>query len=98
MPTSLPSGILIHPAIWPQQIWAANWVPIQHNVARAKAYLCAKFHLDLSNRFATIHQRHRQDRQIDNGPIAWGEPFYKRFPIKTRNVGQYPMWWPHCRI
>ena len=24
-PTSLPSGILIHPAIWPQQIWADNW-------------------------------------------------------------------------
>jgi len=24
-PTSLPSGILIHPAIWPQQIWAKNW-------------------------------------------------------------------------
>jgi len=24
-PTVLPSGILIHPAIWPQQIWAENW-------------------------------------------------------------------------
>jgi len=24
-PTSVPSGILIHPAIWPQQIWAKNW-------------------------------------------------------------------------
>ena len=24
-PMSLPSGILIHPAIWPQQIWAENW-------------------------------------------------------------------------
>jgi len=24
-PTSLPSGILIHPAIWPQQTWAENW-------------------------------------------------------------------------
>jgi len=24
-PTSIPSGILIHPAIWPQQIWAKNW-------------------------------------------------------------------------
>jgi len=24
-PTFLPSGILIHPAIWPQQIWAENW-------------------------------------------------------------------------
>ena len=24
-PTFIPSGILIHPAIWPQQIWAENW-------------------------------------------------------------------------
>jgi len=24
-PTFIPSGILIHPAIWPQQIWAGNW-------------------------------------------------------------------------
>ena len=24
-PSSTPSGILIHPAIWPQQIWAENW-------------------------------------------------------------------------
>ena len=27
-PASLPSGILIHPAIWPQQIWAENWVAL----------------------------------------------------------------------
>jgi len=31
-------------------------------VARAEAYLRAKFHLDPSNRLATIHQRYRQDR------------------------------------
>jgi len=46
-------------------------------VAWAEAYLLAKFHLDPSNRLATIHQRHRQERQ-ENGPIASGEPFYKR--------------------
>jgi len=30
MPISIPSGILIHPTIWPQQIWAENWrtVPV----------------------------------------------------------------------
>ena len=32
-------------------------------MARAKAYLHPKFHLDPSNRLATVHQRHRQDRQ-----------------------------------
>jgi len=67
-PTSVPSGILIHPAIWPQQTWAENWesvplwgrgswVPIQHNVAWAETYLHAKLHLDPSNRLATVHQR-----------------------------------------
>jgi len=97
-PTSIPSGILMHAAIWPQQIWAENWVgavplwrrgswvPIKHNVARAETYLHAKFHLDPSNRLATVHERHRQnrtdrqDRQTDNGLIAWGEPFYQRSP------------------
>ena len=51
----------------------------------AEAYLYAMFHLDPSKRLATIHQRYRQDRtdgleRQDNGPIAYGEPFYKRSP------------------
>ena len=33
------------------------------------AYLRAKFHLDPSNRLATVHQRYRQNRQ-DNGLIG----------------------------
>ena len=41
-----------------------TWVPILHNVARAEAYLRAKFYLDSSNRMATIHQRYRQTGQI----------------------------------
>ena len=51
----------------------------------AKAYLRAKFRLDSSNRFVTIdlHQRYRQAGQADNGPIAQGEPFYKRSPKKV---------------
>ena len=24
-PTFVPSGILIHPAVWPQRTWAENW-------------------------------------------------------------------------
>jgi len=27
-PTSLPSAILIHPAIWPQSTWVKNWVGV----------------------------------------------------------------------
>jgi len=39
---------------------------------RGQAYLYAKFHLDPSNRLATVYQRHRQKRtdRTDNGPIA----------------------------
>ena len=56
-------------------------------MAGVEAYFRAKFHLDPSNRLATTHQSYRQDRQTDrqdNGPIAYGEPFYKRSPQKKR--------------
>jgi len=65
-PTSIPSGTLIHPVVWPQQTWAENWglCPILgeldthlaqlHNVAWAEAYLHTKWHLDPSSRLATI--------------------------------------------
>ena len=72
---------MIYAAIQPQQIWAENWgavplwgrgswVPISHNADRAEAYLHAKFHLDPSNRLATVHERHRQDGQTDNGVLC----------------------------
>jgi len=37
---------------------------------QVEAYLHAKFHLDPSNRWATVHERHRQDRQTDSGLIV----------------------------
>ena len=44
-----------------------------NSVARAEAYLHAKFHLDPANHLATVHERHRQDRtdrqRTDN--IKW---------------------------
>jgi len=60
-------------------VWAENWgmcpfggrgswVPISHNVARAEAYLLAKFRLDPSNRLATVHERHRQTDRTDRQP------------------------------
>ena len=110
-PTFVPSGILIHPAVWPQQTWAENWGGLwpplggelglhlaQCGLGRGIPPFHTKFRLDLSNCLATIHQRHRQtdrqtvtqdrtgqaDRQTDNGPIAQGEPFYKRSPKNCR--------------
>jgi len=43
-----------------------------------------------SNRLATVHQCHRQTDRTgqDNGPIAYGEPFYKRSPNKTANINR----------
>jgi len=78
-PTFLPIGILIHAAIWPQQIWAENWglcVPLEEDelgphltqCGQAEAYLRAKFHLDPSNSLATIHQCHRQTGQTTLPP------------------------------
>jgi len=96
-PINVRSGIFIHPAIWPQQTWAENWglcplggswVPIWHNVARAESYLDAKFHLDPSNRLATIHQRHRQTGWTDNGPVANGQPTTSYRAVNCNTVGR----------
>jgi len=70
-PTSIPSGILIHPAVWPQYTWAEKWGPVvrlsmgggANNVAWVEAYLCTKWYLHPSNYLATIHQRYRQTGQ-----------------------------------
>jgi len=35
---------------------------LSNNVVRAEAYLHGKFHRGPSNRLATLHERHRQDR------------------------------------
>jgi len=40
-----------------------SWVPLSHDVARAEAYMHAKFHRDPSGRLAAVHQRHRQTGQ-----------------------------------
>jgi len=56
--------------------FGVSWVPISRKVA----YFRAKFHFDPSNRLAPTSQTGQTDRETDNGPIAYGEPFYKRSP------------------
>ena len=75
--TSIPSGILnlnpfshlattdMHKIGGAVPLWGMGHHLTQ--CGHAEAYLHAKFHLDLSNRLATIHQRYRQ---TDNGLIA----------------------------
>ena len=40
-------------------------IPMERNVVRDEAYLRAKFHVDASNRLATIHQCYSQTGQPD---------------------------------
>jgi len=56
-PASIPSGILMHRAVWPLQKWAKTWgggLGPHVTVAWAEAYLHTKYHLDPSSRLATI--------------------------------------------
>jgi len=84
-PTSVPSGILIHPAVWTQRTWAENpglypyappplgdWVPSNTMWAWAEAYQHTKWHPNPPDHLATIRQRlrHRHTGQPDNGLIA----------------------------
>ena len=58
-------------------------------MARAEAYLHAKFYLDASNRLATRHQRYRQDRQADrtdNGSDSIGRTVLQTVS-KNRHLG-----------
>ena len=76
MPTSVPNGILIHLAVWPQQTWAeswGSWAPC--NTVWPRPTCVPSFiliHPTIWPQYINVTDR------TDNGPIAWGEPFYKR--------------------
>jgi len=80
-PTFIPSGILIHPAIWIQQVLAENWggcacfqgswLSTKHNVTWDKAYLRTKWHLDPSSRLATTDMGPKLGGCC--APFGWGE-------------------------
>ena len=94
-PTSIPSGILIHPAIWPQQIWAKNWglCPFGGGGAGSPSNTmwpgprptCTPsfilIHPTVGPQYTNVTDR--TDRQTDNGLIAYGETFYKRSPTNA---------------
>jgi len=86
-PTSLPNGILIHPAVWHNRHGpeiGGGCAPFsgerelgphlaQNNVAWARDYLHVKRHLDPSNRSVTIHQRHIRTGQDRTGQDRTGQ-------------------------
>jgi len=91
--TFLPSDILIHRAIWPQQVWAETWgegcAPLGHwdlgphlTVWPGPRPACVpSFILILPSVWPQCTNiTDRTHRQTDSGPIPQGEAFYKRSP------------------
>ena len=99
--TSVPSGTLIHAAIWPQQIRAENWGLCFFGGVELSPHLtqCGQGRglpacqvssssvqpFDHSARTSQTDRRTGHTGQTDNGLIAYGEPFYTRSP---KNDGQ----------
>ena len=73
--TSVPSGVFIHPVVWPQRTLDENWglCPFRggeagsrsNKVAWAEAYRHTKWHPDASSRLATI----KMDRKLGVCPF-----------------------------
>ena len=91
-PTSVPSGILIHPAVWPQQTWTKNWGLLCPFWGRewsssntmwpwlrpASIPSGILIHRTVSLQYTNVTDRtDRTTDRTDNGP---GEQFYKRSP------------------
>ena len=92
-PASLPSGILIHPAIWAQQIWlkiggglcpfggCRAWSLSDTMWPGARPTCMPGFILIHPTVWPhTPASQTGQDKQTDSGLIAWGVPFYKLLP------------------
>ena len=97
---SVPSGILIRPAVWPQWTWAENWwglCPLFGGKGwspcnskslgpglppcQVSSWSTQPFSYNTPTlQTAQTDRQDRQARRTDNGPIAYGEPFYKRWP------------------
>ena len=81
--------------VWPQMIWAEKWGECYthfwgdgspSNTMRPRPRptsmpSCILIHPTVWPQCTEVTDR--QDRQTDNGPIAYGERFYERSPKKT---------------
>jgi len=93
--TSIPSGILIHRAVWPQETWAKiGGVPPFGGNLGPRATQCGQGWGLLPLQVSTWsiqpfghNTPMSQTGHTDNGSIAQGKPFYKRSP-KKRNMWQ----------
>ena len=90
MPTFVPSGILIHPTVWPQNTGCKlGAVPLWGGGAGSTSNMWPGPRPTSVPGFTLIHptvwQQYsnitdRQTHRTDNGPIAKREPFYKQSP------------------
>ena len=104
-PTSVPSGILIHPAVWPQLTWAKIGGLCPFLVGGVGPHLtqCGLGRRlppcqvsSSSIRLATIHQHYWQtDRTDRQRSDSIGKPFYKRSLKNGTNEQQCAtiIWW-----
>jgi len=82
--TSEPSGILIHPAVWPQQTWTKNWgcAPFVEGELGPHLKHCGRGRglppCRVLSWFIQPFGHNTPTSQTDNGLIAYGELFYKR--------------------
>jgi len=87
-PTFVPSGILIHRAVWPQQTWAENWglCPFLGGAGSRSGTMWPGPRPTSIPSGILIRRTfgHNTTLQTDNGPIAYGKSFYKRLP-KNKN-------------
>jgi len=84
--TSLPSGILIHPAVWPQQTWAENrgWLCPFGGAGSSSNTMCPWPRPTSMPSLLLIHptvwpEYTNVTSRQDNGP-SYSKPFYKRSP------------------
>jgi len=67
------------------------------DMARAEAYFRIKWRLDPSNLLATIYQRHRQDRQTDNGiERTVLQTVVQRSYVKVMGISSSEIFLRHC--
>jgi len=92
-PTSVPSGILIHQAVWPQETSAKNWesaVPLFGGWVLIYTVWPAPrptssfilIHPTVWPQYTNVRAYRHTDSQdrTGNGPIAYGKPLYKWSP------------------
>jgi len=94
-PTSVPSGILIHPSVWLQRTWTENWeqlCPFEGEAGSLSNTMWpgqrstsvpnfTLIHPTIWPQYTNVTDRTGQTGQTDNGPTGYGEPF----PEKARN-------------